>query len=150
MQKNISLGQLLEIIASLGVIAGIGFLALELRQNNELLAAEARYNHKQARTEHVGQLSRVSDLAAVFSKADEGGPLSGPEKVQLDYFYFEMFANWEWEFQEGQIGSLEVPVWAYRRSIAEYPMAAEAWESSKSYYSEAFRDFVDQEVIGGP
>jgi hypothetical protein len=42
--KQIDLGQSITILASLGVIAGIVFLGLELRQNNELMEAEARFN----------------------------------------------------------------------------------------------------------
>jgi len=37
--KKIHLGQTIEILANLGVIAGIVFLGVELRQNNELVVA---------------------------------------------------------------------------------------------------------------
>jgi hypothetical protein len=40
--KKIDLGQTIQIIANIGVIAGIGVLALELRQNNQLLGVEFR------------------------------------------------------------------------------------------------------------
>ena len=39
--KKIDLGQTIQIVASLGVIGGILLLVYELRQNNELLLAEA-------------------------------------------------------------------------------------------------------------
>ena len=38
--KKIDLGQTIGILANVGVIAGIVFLAVELRQNNELLATQ--------------------------------------------------------------------------------------------------------------
>ncbi len=37
--NKINLGQTITILANLGVIAGIVFLGLELRQNNELVVA---------------------------------------------------------------------------------------------------------------
>ena len=40
--KKIDLGETIQVIASVGVIAGIVFLGVELQQNNELLAAQAR------------------------------------------------------------------------------------------------------------
>ena len=40
--KKIDLGRTIGILANLGVIAGIIFLGVELRQNNELMEAEAR------------------------------------------------------------------------------------------------------------
>ena len=38
--KKLDLGQTITILANLGVIAGIVLLAIEMRQNNELLAAQ--------------------------------------------------------------------------------------------------------------
>ena len=38
--KKIDLGQTINILANVGVIAGIVFLAFELQQNNELLGAQ--------------------------------------------------------------------------------------------------------------
>jgi len=40
--KKIDLGQTLNTLANVGVIAGIVFLAVELNQNNEFLELEAR------------------------------------------------------------------------------------------------------------
>ena len=40
--KKIDLGQTITILANVGVIVGIVFLAIELRQNNELLGQQAR------------------------------------------------------------------------------------------------------------
>ena len=40
--KKIDLGQTISILANVGVIAGIVFLGFELRQNNALMAADAR------------------------------------------------------------------------------------------------------------
>ncbi|MFT5502025.1 MAG: hypothetical protein ACI88G_002166 [Woeseiaceae bacterium] len=149
LQKTLTFGQVLEITAGIGVIAGIGLLAFELHQNNELLEAEVWYNHLQARSDVVGQLHQNSGLAAIFSEASEGKPLTSTEQMQLDSFYSDMFVAWEWEFQEGQIGSLVVPVWAYRQSWNEYPLLSEAWGQARPYYSSAFQEFMSQEVIGG-
>ena len=40
----LEIGQVLTLGANVGVIAGIIFLAMEVRQNNRLLAAQARYS----------------------------------------------------------------------------------------------------------
>ena len=41
--KSLDLGQTLTILANFGVIAGIVFLAFELRQGNQLLVAQTSY-----------------------------------------------------------------------------------------------------------
>ena len=43
--KKSDVGQAITVLANLGVIAGIVFLAFEQRHNNELIAAEGRINH---------------------------------------------------------------------------------------------------------
>jgi hypothetical protein len=40
--KKIDIGQTVGLLANPGVVAGIEFLAVELRQNNELMNAAAR------------------------------------------------------------------------------------------------------------
>ncbi len=42
--KKIELGQAIGILANIGVLGGLLLLAFELRQNNELMAAEGRFN----------------------------------------------------------------------------------------------------------
>jgi hypothetical protein len=42
--KKIDLGQIIQILANLGVIAGLVILVLQLRQNNDLLGVELRAN----------------------------------------------------------------------------------------------------------
>jgi len=41
--KKLSAGELTQTLANIGVIAGILFLAFELRQNNELLEQQSRF-----------------------------------------------------------------------------------------------------------
>ncbi len=41
MMNKIDLGQTIQILANIGVIAGIGFLGLELRQNSEQLELQS-------------------------------------------------------------------------------------------------------------
>ncbi len=46
--KKIELGQTIAILANVGVIAGILFLAIELRQNNEALGLQSRLERENA------------------------------------------------------------------------------------------------------
>jgi hypothetical protein len=44
--RKIDVGHTIQILANAGVIAGILFLAMELRQNNALLESQTHYNRK--------------------------------------------------------------------------------------------------------
>jgi hypothetical protein len=48
---GLDIGQIVTIGANIGVIAGLIFLAMEIRQNNKLLAAQARYSLRQYRSD---------------------------------------------------------------------------------------------------
>ena len=105
--KKIDLGQAITILANVGVIAGIVFLGIELRQNNELLEAESR----SARSERaVGVFFDVAvnrDLAAVFAKLNEGEQLDSTDQVQLRWYALGVFRNFHANFDEIQLGNLD-------------------------------------------
>ena len=76
-----SLNRWLSFAANFGVVLGIIFLAIELRQNNELLQAEARYNRLETRNEGNYELLRNRDLTAAIEKLENGEELSSIEET---------------------------------------------------------------------
>jgi hypothetical protein len=77
--KKIDPGQTITIFANIGVIAGIGLLAIELNQNNALLRNEARYNLHLARTGEIEQFALNERLGDIWAKARDGEPLTAEE-----------------------------------------------------------------------
>lgn len=73
--KKLDLGQAVTVLANLGVIAGIAFLAIEVQQNNELLAAQARSDLTGRRADFVEMGITSPDLAEIIVKAGSGEPL---------------------------------------------------------------------------
>jgi len=72
----LEIGQVLTLGANLGVIAGIVFLAMELRQNNRLLAAQARYSLREYRNDIADSLMLPHVMEATHKWA--AGPLPVP------------------------------------------------------------------------
>ncbi len=70
--KKIELGQTVSILANAGIIAGIVFLALELRQNNELIRTEARNTQNVRIQDFVQQVYTVPGLAEIVLKIRKG------------------------------------------------------------------------------
>ena len=104
--KTIDLGQAVSILANVGVIAGIVFLGIELRQNNELLEAESRF----ARSERaVGLLTLPisRELAAVLAKVSDGDDLDSTDQIQLRSYVRVVFRNFEANFDEIRLGNLD-------------------------------------------
>ena len=81
--KKIDLGQMITILANVGVIAGIAFLAIELQQNNQLLSAQARTERAAVRISYVDNLTNNQALLSAMVKDRNQDPLSALEKVML-------------------------------------------------------------------
>jgi hypothetical protein len=101
-------GEMIAILANVGVIAEIIFLAIELRQNNELLGAEARFAHSERAIDIYARVSSVPGLADAYAKLRTGEELSATELVQLQAHVMSIFRNFEWQFEEIRFGTMEV------------------------------------------
>jgi hypothetical protein len=144
--KEIKLGQAITIFANLGVIAGIVFLGVELQQNNELLEAQARYNHKETRANYLGEFEDNPGLAIISAKANNGEALSAEEQIQWDSYHDRLFVNWEWEFYEASTRRFELPIEGFKWSMTQ-PDVAQRWQDRKQLFSEDFRAFMQDTVI---
>ena len=74
--KKIDVAQAITIVANVGVIAGIVFLAIELRQNNQMMLSQTRSDishniadmlRQMATTEYLGDIGDPSELQALGS-----------------------------------------------------------------------------------
>jgi len=115
--KKIDLGQAISILANVGVIAGIVFLGLELRQNNQLLAASARTNLITQRASAVDQTMNPFVLEALYKYA-AGEPVTPAERGAIFILARQVIELWEWQYGEYVAGMLdreELPVEAWRQ-----------------------------------
>ena len=74
--KKIHLGQSVQIIANLGVIAGIIFLAIEIHQNNQLMRSQVRSDIANGITSNLLGLAHSDHLEDIRDSAeieDAGG-----------------------------------------------------------------------------
>jgi len=159
--KKLELGQIISILANVGVIAGIAFLAVELRQNNDLLAAEARLAQSERSEQTFNDIIRVPELAEAISKARAGEELTPQNDLQLRAFLSRQFRSWEWQYFERELGALDsLPLNAWRNVVRGTaglgeasdghtftPQWAAAWASNRSMLRPEFVGFMDREVF---
>ena len=150
MQKTISLGQLLEVIASAGVIAGIIFLAFELRQNNLFLGAEARYNLLQNRQAVHLMVIQDDGVAELLVKAAGSDSLTATETEQLGWYYNLMLASWDYDYQQFRDGLVDesvLPARQWRRSFRDDRRFYDFWQTYKDDYTPDFVRWLDETVV---
>jgi len=140
--KKLDLGQALGILANLGVITGIVFLGIELRQNNELQQAQARV----ARTD-----SRQSAFRLLIENPDLRAALEGEEDNQLiRSCYHFVFTGWQYSFGEyeaGMIDEEDLDPSGMGQWLHGLPGMLSFWERIKGTYRQSFVHWMDENVV---
>ena len=148
-----ALGAIGELLGAIGVIATLGYLAFQIRQNNKLLAAQARYSLKALRSDTANSILAPHVLEATHKYA-AGEDVTPAERSAALLAALKVVELWEWQHREYRTGTLqleELPVEAWRlwyRGEAQVPVPVkELWEQRKSALNPDFVEFMDQEVF---
>jgi hypothetical protein len=139
----------LTLVANVGVIAGIIFFAVELRQNNELLEAEARFNRLQLSWDGWQSLAENGDLADLMVAASNGDTLAGSGQVRVDAVTMRILIAMEWGYRELPP---ESPERLYMRDELKVLFSGigaglRVWESRKSGFDPNFVQWVEDNVL---
>ena len=144
MEKD-RLSRLLTLGANFGVIAGILLLVYELRQNNELMGAEARYNRLIVNTENYGRMAENPEFAELWLKAVDNEEMSRSEQARIDAFLVHAYLVREWSYKE--LPQDELPIERWRRNHAQIERYNIVWRREKSNFDPEFVKFMDANVI---
>ncbi len=140
--KKLSAGELTQTLANIGVIAGILFLAFELRQNNELLEQQSRFAGNE---QFINQLAeQIQDPSIIQLINADPETLSPLELGRFRTLGTRTFAEWEFQWGEWQRGGLDesamdrrVRIW---RNLFHPPPGghnhlADNWDRYKQIYA---------------
>ena len=144
--KKIELGQMITILANLGVIGGIVFLAVELQQNNELLNIQVRASHSSRANPVTEMVIENPDLIALLGKDPE--LLTETERHRLRLLGIRTLMTWEQTFQDIMNGLAEeseerrVMKSVYARPVLNYGVPL-AWETYKLRATPEFAEWFE-------
>lgn len=153
---GLDIGQLVTIAANIGVIAGLVFLAMEIRQNNKFLAAQARYSLRQYRSDIADSLMLPHVIEATHKWA-RGESITPEERSTGLMVAIKMLELWEWQFGEYAAGMLrkgELPIGAWRlwfhdKGPVPSPIR-ELYGMRKSVLNAEFVQFFEENVVALP
>ena len=151
--KRIELGQGVQILANIGVIAGIIFLGLEVQQNNDFLDSQARQNRANgARELNAAIYNDETGLGQIIAKARLGEQLTDYEAFRLDRYLATVILSWEYwyqDFADGIIGAEELRYggWddLYYDVLPE--KMTETWNRVKPDSHPEFVEFMEENVV---
>ena len=151
--KKIDLGQTMGILANLGVVAGIAFLAIEISQNNQLLEYQARQAQLDIRKDVNMSIAGNNQLAGVMAKKQAGDGLTPAEQIQIDFFNNNVLSNWESMvigYDSGLIDFEGIPVRVMRNIYCLNPWGIkERWENYFAVGADpVYADFMAEHIIG--
>ena len=150
---NLDPGQIIGIAANIGVIAGIVFLAVELRQNNRHLAAQARYALRQYRADIVDSFVQPHVLSAMY-RIDRGEEVTPEDRGAALMISLKALELWEWQYGEYAAGMLQqsqLPIAAWRVWYdGEGPMPVPikaVYEMRREVLNPGFVQFFEDNVV---
>ena len=147
--KKIGLGQLIGIIANVGVIGGILFLAIEVRQNNDLMEEEAQRARGESVREAYYQMADNGELAAIWVKESNGETLTAVEAVRLTSWYLRGLFGYQTSFQQLPREDLEPMTNWFRLRYQSSPTWRSMWEQNRATFVPDFVRFMEENVVDG-
>jgi hypothetical protein len=149
--KKIDVGQAAGILANLGVIAGIVFLAVEIGQNNELMRAAARDAQNERVQDYVEQVYMTPGLAEIIVKVGNGTPLTEVEDLMLFNRQLRLLRGFEIQYREYMEGAVDSLPKNWKGHFYEgqnrNPPLINAWEEAKTSLRAEFVQYVEESVI---
>lgn len=144
--KKLEIGQTIQLLANLGVIVGIVFLVVEIRQNSELTAAQTRNQIAQSVIQNI-QMGMDPRLVDAFLKTEHGQPLTDEQAFLMDQLVNATFRLWEntyYQYREGLFDAeeIEADMVVWRESMLEEAFVSH-WTSRRLTYSREFREVID-------
>ena len=134
-----AIGAIGELAGAVGVIATLGYLAFQIRQNNELLRSESR---QALVANDVTSLTASLENTDVFAKLVSEGELSAEDQLRLSFMYSLDLRNREFEYFQYTNGLLDEETWlAYRHVI----LINHSTGLGRTWWDEIGRGIVDPE-----
>ena len=148
--KKIDLGQTIGILANVGVLAGIAFLAFELRQNTQAVQLASAQSYLTGGSELDLRIATDTDLASLLLRPE---PLSAVEELQSERWNYAVLRQWETAQYLHSIGALDERLWlAYRQEIRKIFLRGdrmrEYWSSNSESFTPAFRNEIEDLLSG--
>jgi len=133
-------------VANLGVIVGIVFLVVEIRQNTTISRAQTRSQQTMS-VLTLHQLESNPDLLGAYEKVANNLPLDFKDQFLLALIANANFRHWEnsyYQRQEGLFAENEFVAEADTiRNLLSEQNHWEYWACARQAYSKGFRDYVD-------
>ena len=147
------LNQWLTLIANLGVLLGIAFLAYEIRQNTDAIQSQTRATIFSGAQEELWKNMEFPDVTKNLGPRNQD--LTADEKIRLDAWLTAAMRAREFAWLEYTNGNLDEEEWMADEEVIRIILGSErtrSWwtEIASPAFQAEFVSVVDRLVIGQP
>ena len=139
------------IVSSVAVVASLVYLAMQIRQNNEQLAAQSRAAYYQGRADTDRDVALNESLAETLLKKVTGDLLTPVEDYRVSCLCWGNLVLFEYEFMElerGLISEREFNIEAKREACNAIRAAIEpVWMAYRKTAPDGFVQLMEQKIL---
>jgi hypothetical protein len=147
-----AIGAIGEVLGAIGVIATLAYLAVQIRQNSEVVRASTRQAISTTQLQVGFQIASSPELRDVTARWRSGTPPATPDEALAEEMFLRAnFRAFENQYHQHRHGTFDDALWrGYRENMKQVgvcPRAPEFWARNRSLYSSDFATFVEAELI---
>jgi len=144
-----------ELVGGLAVVASLIYLAIQIRQNTEIVKGATLSTNTQNWTNLIANATQPEMAEAHVAGALGNDDIDIKQFTQFFYFCRIMFAAFEDQYYQYRHGSMDEEIYfGYERSLQAqvllFPGYQMYWEISKEEFSSNFRKRVDMLIAENP
>ncbi len=148
------LGSLGELIASLGVLVTLIYLAIQMRQNTKAVRLNTAHSITEEFQEMFSLLASDQSLSEVFMEAAQNEELSGVSRVRYNTYMGTTLRAYENAYLQNREQAVAADHWAgltrMMIDVTAMPAFPIYWEDRKHWFSDDFRLHMDTEIVPTP
>lgn len=150
--KKVDYGQVVSILANIGVVLGLVFLGIEVYQSNQINRTDAWNNLIRTGIDFNDAIAQNSDLAGILAKSNNNESLSDAEEIRLRAFAAASMQRVWFDYQQISTGiitpeELKTRIPRFKVLLARFPSVETLYEQNRNGYSQDFQRFVDSCVL---
>jgi hypothetical protein len=138
--------------ANIGVLAGIIFLAFELRQNTLATQLEVASSYQSSFNEIELLIASNPEFAELLRKGREGEDTSATEQLRLSVFYNNVLRQWQFHHFQFLYDAQSADLWEANRAFMANTIGEDSglfrhWQENRRHFNPEFNEVIESITI---
>jgi len=144
------IGTLVEVVAALSVVASLGFVALEVRQNTAAIKASAIQDLAAVTSDYLNAWATDDHIPGLWARVSAGelpAAFTAEENARLTFVYVSALRAYEARYLQIQLGVLDediVESMTGASAMFDDPWFADRWPRFKANVGPGFAAFMEE------